>query len=55
MVKDTLKAALPQYMIPTYIIKLDKMPYTINRKIDRKALPLPNLHKSIPSKEINIE
>lgn len=41
-VKEFLRKSLPQYMIPTYIIKLDKMPYTINRKIDRKALPLPN-------------
>ena len=56
LVKETLKEALPQYInIPAYIIRLDKMPYTINRKIDRKALPLPNLHKTIPSKEINID
>ena len=40
-VRDFLRKSLPPYMIPTYIIKLDKMPYTINRKIDRKALPLP--------------
>ncbi len=32
-------------MVPTYIIKLDKMPYTINRKVDRKALPLPIVNK----------
>ena len=30
-------------MIPTHIVKLDAMPYTINRKIDRKALPLPKV------------
>ena len=29
-------------MVPTYIVRLDQMPYTINRKIDRKALPLPD-------------
>ena len=42
-VKEFLRRSLPQYMVPTYIIKLEKMPYTINRKIDRKALPLPDL------------
>ena len=36
---------MPPYMVPTYIIKLDKMPYTINRKVDRKALPLPVVNK----------
>ncbi len=41
-VKEFLRKSLPQYMIPTYIVKLDEMPYTINRKIDRKALPLPS-------------
>ena len=46
-VKEFLRKFLPQYMVPTYIIKLDEMPYTINRKIDRKALPLPELAPSI--------
>ena len=40
-VKSYLKKYLPQYMVPSYIMQLEKMPYTINRKIDRKALPLP--------------
>jgi len=40
-VKRHLKKYLPQYMVPSYIMHLEKMPYTINRKIDRKALPLP--------------
>ncbi len=46
-VKEFLRKFLPQYMVPTYIIKLDEMPYTINRKIDRKALPLPELAPSL--------
>lgn len=41
-VKDYLRKFLPPYMVPTFIIRLDEMPYSINRKIDRKALPLPN-------------
>ncbi len=45
-VKSTLRKSLPQYMVPTYIVKLDKMPYTINRKIDRKALPMPDLNSN---------
>lgn len=41
-VKEFLRKALPPYMVPSYIIRLEEMPYTINRKIDRKALPLPS-------------
>lgn len=54
-IRTTLKQNLPSYMVPTYIIKLKEMPYTINRKIDRKALPLPELHKSISHNKINID
>ena len=45
-VRDFLRKSLPNYMVPTYFIKLKEMPYTINRKIDRKALPLPDLNNT---------
>ena len=51
-VKEFLRNSLPPYMIPTYIIRLDEMPYSINRKIDRKALPLPNINNHIQSKQV---
>lgn len=54
-VKDTLRKSLPPYMVPTYIVKLQEMPYTINRKIDRKALPLPELNKPAINSKVNIE
>ncbi|MCP4146335.1 MAG: amino acid adenylation domain-containing protein, partial [bacterium] len=36
--KDYLNQYLPGYMIPTYLIKLEKIPLTPNGKIDSKAL-----------------
>ena len=53
-VKTHLKKYLPLYMIPSYIVHLDEMPYTINKKIDRKALPLPNISET-KKRKINPE
>jgi amino acid adenylation domain-containing protein len=36
-----LARTLPGYMIPTYLIALDKLPLTTNGKIDKAALPAP--------------
>jgi amino acid adenylation domain-containing protein len=43
-VRSWLKARLPDYMIPAQFIVLDKLPVTTNGKINRKALPAPELN-----------
>jgi acyl carrier protein len=39
--KEFLAKDLPAYMIPSYFVRMEKMPLTPNGKIDRKALPAP--------------
>ncbi len=38
-IKDELSEKLPSYMIPSYIVKMDKLPLTTNGKVDKRALP----------------
>ncbi|WP_391204479.1 amino acid adenylation domain-containing protein [Psychrobacillus sp. L4] len=45
--KNFIKKGLPDYMVPAYIVQLENMPLTPNGKIDRKALPEPNIENLI--------
>ncbi|MFS0655870.1 condensation domain-containing protein, partial [Bacillus sp. 179-C3.3 HS] len=42
-VQEKLKRTLPEYMVPSWIIRLDQMPMTANGKVDLKALPAPDM------------
>ncbi|MEW9697560.1 amino acid adenylation domain-containing protein [Paenibacillus sp. SI8] len=42
-----LSQGLPDYMIPSYFIQLEQMPLTSNGKIDRKALPSPEVSMQV--------
>ncbi|CAL2107142.1 hypothetical protein T190115A13A_330001 [Tenacibaculum sp. 190524A02b] len=42
-VQEKLGDRLPDYMVPMIWVELDSMPLTANGKIDRKALPKPDL------------
>ena len=41
--KRYLQEKLPIYMVPKYIMQIDKFPYTQNGKIDRKSMPIPKI------------
>jgi amino acid adenylation domain-containing protein len=41
--KQLLLEKLPQYMVPSYFVKMDNLPLTANGKLNRKALPMPDI------------
>ncbi|MGH8451033.1 amino acid adenylation domain-containing protein, partial [Pseudomonas sp.] len=41
--RRALKTRLPDYMVPTHLLFLERMPLTPNGKLDRKGLPKPDV------------
>lgn len=59
LVHEVLSNKLTTYMIPSSIIHMDEFPYTISKKINKKALPIPEIRDDItevlePESELEI-
>jgi acyl carrier protein len=39
--REFLRGKLPEYMVPTHLMRLEALPLSSNGKVDRKALPEP--------------
>jgi len=50
-VREALTGKLPNYMLPSAVVRLDAMPLTPNGKIDRKALPAPEIGRAAHHRE----
>ena len=50
--QEWLAERLPDYMIPVVFVHLDKLPVTANGKVDRAALPAPDVSNTLQREDM---
>ncbi|WP_164021363.1 non-ribosomal peptide synthetase [Pyxidicoccus trucidator] len=51
MLRDALRATLPEYMVPSVFVMLESFPLSPSGKLDRKALPEPDAEATARTRE----